>query len=113
MLETPANDLDHQGKFFTQLNYVLYLISALLFFTSLIAITINYLKLNEVRGTYFESHFQWQIQTFWISLIGTVLGMLTAPIVIGWFVLLLTMIVVAYRSIKGWLALHRGQALMD
>jgi uncharacterized membrane protein len=112
MLEIPANNLDSQRKYFTQLNYLLYLVSALLFFTSFIAITINYLKLSEVKGTYYESHFHWQIRTFWISLIGTVLGMLTAPIMIGWFVILITIGVVVYRAIKGWLVLNRGQALV-
>lgn len=112
MLELPANDLDNQRKFFTQLGYILYLASALLFFTSFIAITINYLKLSEVKGTYLESHFHWQINTFWISLAGTVVGMVTAFLLVGYFVYLITMIVVAYRSIKGWLVFSRGQALV-
>jgi uncharacterized membrane protein len=36
---------------------------------SIIAVMLNYLKRNEARGTWIESHFRWQIRTFWYGLL--------------------------------------------
>ena len=36
---------------------------------SIIAVVINYVKRGEARGTYLESHFRWQIRTFWFALL--------------------------------------------
>ena len=36
---------------------------------SIIAVVINYLKRDEARGTFIESHFRWQIRTFWFALL--------------------------------------------
>ena len=36
---------------------------------SIIAVILNYVKRGEVRGTWLESHFRWQIRTFWYGLL--------------------------------------------
>ena len=78
---------------------------------SIIAVILNYVKRSEVRGTWLESHFRWQIRTFWYGLLWVALcvlfviltlgiGMLIAWIPLGvvglWFI---------YRIVRGWLAL--------
>lgn len=77
---------------------------------SIIAVVINYLKRDEARGTFLESHFRWQIRTFWFALLWLVVGaMLFAtfvgiPLALGvWFA---TGIWVIYRIVRGWLALR-------
>src|SRR6188474_1081993 len=54
---------------------------------SIIAVVINYVKRADARGTWLESHFEWQIQTFWyavgLSILIGVLGLLLAIVVIG------------------------------
>jgi uncharacterized membrane protein len=62
-----------------------------------------------VRGTWIERHFRWQIRTFWIALLWGVIGMLTVPLIIGWFILLGTSIWAIYRIVKGALALNEGK----
>ena len=37
---------------------------------SIIAIIINYVKRSDVRGTYLDSHFGWQLRTFWYAVLG-------------------------------------------
>ena len=64
---------------------------------SIIAVIINYVKRSEVRGTYLDSHFSWQIRTFWwamlIAVIIAVVGSLAIVLIgfaiwiIGFFVL--------------------------
>jgi uncharacterized membrane protein len=41
---------------------------------SIIAVVINYLKRREARGTFLESHFRWQIRTFWFALLWCMVG---------------------------------------
>jgi uncharacterized membrane protein len=57
-----------------------------------------------------EQHFRWQIRTFWIGLLWTVIGIVTTPIIIGWFILLGISIWIIYRIVKGALALNDGKA---
>jgi uncharacterized membrane protein len=80
---------------------------------SIIAVVMNYLKRSEARGTWLESHFRWQIRTFWISFfaycaVWLVFG-IPALLIIGipflFGGLILIGIWLAYRVVKGWMAL--------
>ena len=93
---------------------LVYALQAASFFvgvTSLIGIVINYVKLDDVRGTWIESHFRWQIRTFWFSLLWSIIGAITVYILIGWFVLAALFIWMIYRIVKGWLRLSDGKAM--
>jgi uncharacterized membrane protein len=86
---------------------------------SIIAVIINYVKRSEVRGTYLESHFRWQIRTFWYALLWALLAasisVVLAAILIGfltWPVLMFALGVWAiYRVARGWLALREGKPM--
>jgi uncharacterized membrane protein len=76
---------------------------------SIIAVIINYVKRSEVRGTYLESHFSWQLRTFWYALLWLVIAGLLAITIVG-LVIALPLVVgvgiwVLYRIVRGWLAL--------
>jgi len=77
---------------------------------SIIAIVINYLKREEARGTYLESHFRWQIRTFWFAvlwcLIGTMLIVTFIGIPFALAIFFATGIWVIYRIARGWRALR-------
>ncbi len=76
---------------------------------SIIAVIINYVKRDNVRGTFLDSHFSWQIRTFWWSLLWVVIaGVLIATIigmVIGIPLMVLVGLWIFYRIVRGWLAL--------
>ena len=76
---------------------------------SLIAVFLNYLKRGDVHGTWLESHFRWQIRTFWFTFLWLVIyGLLLITIIgipIAWILIALLGIWVAYRVIRGWVAL--------
>ena len=82
---------------------------------SIVAVVLNYLKRAEARGTFLESHFRWQIRTFWFTLLWCVIGGLLIATVIGApFAILLFIAVgvwVIYRVVRGWLALKDGKPL--
>ena len=77
---------------------------------SLIAVVINYIKKSEARGTFLESHFRWQIRTFWYVLLWCVIGwvafitLIGIPLAIGIF--FVAGIWAIYRVARGWLALR-------
>jgi uncharacterized membrane protein len=89
-------------------------VGAFLGLPSLVALIINYVKKSDVRGTWLESHFRWQIRTFWFVLGWAVLIVLvSAPLVLllglglvtGWVGLGLLGIWAIYRIARGWLRL--------
>lgn len=123
--EAPKKNL----LFVTQLVYILHglsiviglmtgatIISAFLFgWPSIAAVILNYIMAPDTRGTFLQSHFSWQIRTFWYGMIWTVLvaivGVLLTPFVIGPFIWLIGFVVlgiwVAYRIVVGWLRLRQ------
>ncbi len=95
-------------------------IGAFLFgWPSIIAVIVNYVKRGEARGTWLESHFAWQIRTFWYALLWAVvvglLGALFAIVVVGfaiWAIGLFALGVWAiYRIARGWLRLKERRPM--
>jgi uncharacterized membrane protein len=82
---------------------------------SIIAVVLNYVKRSEVRGTWLESHFRWQIRTFWFGLLWVTLcglfivATLGIGLLIAWLPLTLVGLWCIYRIVRGWLRLmdHR------
>lgn len=91
--------------------YALQAVSFFFGITYIVAIVINYVKIDDVKGTWLESHFRWQMRTFWFSLLWAVLGAITFILVIGWFILIADGIWVIYRIVKGWLRLNEGKEM--
>jgi uncharacterized membrane protein len=81
---------------------------------SIIAVIINYVKRGDARGTWLETHFNWQIRTFWTALVAAlviaIVSVVLAVILIGiavWVVGLFALgIWAVYRVVKGWLRLQ-------
>ena len=79
---------------------------------SIIAVILNYVKRSDVRGSWLESHFRWQIRTFWWGLLwvclclGFVVLTLGIGILIAWLPLTLVALWFIYRVARGWLALN-------
>jgi uncharacterized membrane protein len=86
---------------------------------SIIAVIMNYARRSETRGTWLESHFRWQIRTFWYSWLWIfVTSILAIPLLIVLIGILVAMIGYAliglwiiYRVLRGWLALREGRPM--
>lgn len=82
---------------------------------SILAVIINYVKRDETRGTYLESHFRWQIRTFWFALLWVVVCWLFAITLIGIPVAIALALGVGlwvlYRIARGWITLSSNQAM--
>ncbi len=106
-----VNILNQNAKKYTYAVYILQAFSFGLLVTAVIGIIINYVKDEDVKGTWLESHFEWQKNTFWYGLLWTVLGVLTAFLLIGYVVLGIAGIWLIYRIAKGWVFLVDGKEL--
>lgn len=82
---------------------------------SIIAVVMNYIYQSDVRGTFLESHFRWQIRTFWFALLWILLGLALFLVLIGflvsWAIFLGAGIWVIYRVARGWLTLQDRRPL--
>ncbi|MFA7400790.1 MAG: hypothetical protein WCZ98_09950 [Sideroxydans sp.] len=95
----------------TQIVYVLYALSYFTGITAIAGIIINYIKREDAAGTWLESHFTWQIRTFWYGLLWAVIGWATLIILIGFVVLFAGFCWMLYRIIKGWLNLNDNKPM--
>lgn len=96
------------------LTMVVYALQAMSFFvgiTAIVAVIINYVKRDDVTGTFLESHFRWQIRTFWYGLLWGVLGHATAVFLIGIPILFAAWVWGIYRVVKGWLRFIDNQPM--
>jgi uncharacterized membrane protein len=97
------------------LTMAVYLLQAVGFFVGLtwiVAVVINYVKKEEAAGSWLESHFRWQIRTFWFGLLWAVVGTLLLIVFgLGYLVWLAAGVWAIYRIVKGWLYLNDGKPL--
>jgi len=84
---------------------------------SIIAVILNYVKRSEARGTWLESHFRWQIRTFWYGLLWVILcgvfvvATLGIGLLIAWLPLGVVGLWFIYRVVRGWLRLVDRQPM--
>jgi uncharacterized membrane protein len=84
-------------------------------FPSIVAVIMNYARRSDVRGTWLDTHFRWQLRTFWIAAALVVLSwplvitIILIPVVIG--IYFVVGVWAAYRVARGWLALKEGRSL--
>jgi uncharacterized membrane protein len=78
---------------------------------SIVAVILNYVKRSEARGTWLESHFRWQIRTFWFGLLWItlcvlfVIGTLGIGLIVAWIPVVFVSVWFIYRIARGWMAL--------
>lgn len=123
----PGQPVDASLISYTQIIYALHSLSVLIGLTSavtivgsfifglpsIIAVIMNYARQSDARGTFLESHFRWQIRTFWFALLWVLLILaISLPlmlVVVGFFTLWIGYVLlglwVIYRIVRGWLAL--------
>jgi len=124
----PVREVDPSLVSYTNVIYALHSLSVLIGLTSpvtvvgsfvfgipsIIAVIMNYARQAEARGTFLESHFSWQIRTFWFAVLwGLIIfgaSLVLMLVLIGFMTLpaglALLGVWVIYRVIRGWVALR-------
>jgi uncharacterized membrane protein len=82
---------------------------------SIVAVVINYVTREQVRGSWLDSHWRWQLRSFWYGALWLCISGLLIVTIVGipfaFLVLVLTGIWLLYRVIRGWLALLDRRAM--
>src|SRR3954465_213898 len=126
----PVGEADPSLVTYTNVIYALHSLSVLIGITSpvtivgsfvfgipsIIAVIMNYARQSDARGTYLQSHFTWQIRTFWFAVLwALIVWGLSLPLMllfVGLFTLpaglALIGVWVICRVVRGWLALRDG-----
>lgn len=105
VVNTPSSDV----KNYVFIAYVTYAVGLLILFTPVVGAIMAYVKRDEAQGSIYASHIDYLIKTFWVSLVGTVLGTFTTLILIGWLILLVTAIWFIYRVVIGLIKLNEDK----
>ena len=106
----------HAFSVITSISSAAFIVTAFLSgWPSIIGVIISYVKRGEAKGTFLDSHFSWQIRTFWWALLWVVIGGLLTITIIGALIGIPLLIVVGlwvlYRIVRGWLALLSRKAM--
>jgi uncharacterized membrane protein len=97
-------------KNLTMVVYGLQVLSVFVGVTAIVGIIINYVKRDDAVGTLYESHFDWQIRTFWWGLAWSIVGfVLLFAFGLGLIVWFVAGIWAIYRVVKGFLKLNDNQ----
>jgi uncharacterized membrane protein len=79
--------------------------------SALVGIVLNHTTKYKAVGTIYESHYRYQMRTFYFGLLWMIIGIITSFIIIGYFVLLANSLWVTYRTIKGFMKLNDGETI--
>ncbi|WP_036665873.1 DUF4870 family protein [Paludibacterium yongneupense] len=107
----PIHYQDSRYYKLTQVVYILQAISLFVGVTAIAAVIINYVKRSDVRGTVFASHFDWQIRTFWTTVLVGLVGYATVFVLVGFLILFGLWVWYVYRVIKGFLFFVDGKPM--
>ena len=119
MSESPANSGDTITRFLApggdnaKLVYVLYLASVVIGFTAIVGLVIAYINRGDARGTWVESHYTYQIRTFWIGLLYCFICFLLMFVLIGFLLFIAVAIWAIVRCVRGLQWAAEGKPVPD
>jgi len=87
--------------------------SFFLVFTLVAGVIVNYVTREQAAGTWVESHYRWQIRTFWWWLVWALVGLVLVFVLVGFAVWLVDAIWLIYRIVKGWVRLSEGKPMYE
>jgi uncharacterized membrane protein len=95
-----------------KLVYILYLLGLIFPITGIIGVVVAYVNKAEAPG-WLQSHYRFQIRTFWMGLLYLIVGAILLLVLVGWLVYLFWVIWLIVRCVKGLKALEQQQPLVD
>jgi uncharacterized membrane protein len=107
----PAANDPADGKM-ANLIYILYLASLIFGLTALVGVVMAYINQRE-GASWVDSHYRFQIRTFWIGLLFFAIATVTLGLLVGYLVLLFLLFWWVIRCARGMMYLSRGQAHPD
>ena len=87
--------------------YILYLVALIAGITSVAGLIMAYVNQGGAPE-WVQTHYRFQIRTFWIGMLYTLIGLVTCVIIVGFFWLLFVLVWWVVRCAKGMTAISRG-----
>ncbi len=106
-LQPPGNG-ESKGGGTAKIVYILYLGGIVIGLLALVGVIVAYANRDD-DGAWVADHYRFQIRTFWIGLLLTVVGVLTTFVVIGWAVLMIVVVWWIVRCVKGLKYVSRAE----
>ncbi|WP_420561551.1 DUF4870 family protein [Tepidicaulis sp.] len=103
----PVEDADG-----VKLVYILYFLAFVIGISAIAGVIVAYLKRGEASAVS-STHYTFQIRTFWIGLLFSLVGVLTSVILVGWLVLLFLVVWLLVRNIKGFMAISDNRPIPE
>ncbi len=79
--------------------------------SGIVSVIMAYVKRDDVRGTYLESHGKWIVETFWWSFWGYILGGLLTFVVVGFGLIFAVWVWSIYRVVMGAIRISERRAV--
>ena len=92
--------------------YILYLVNIVVPFTGLVGVVMAYMNQAAASET-LQTHYRFQIRTFWIGVLYIFIGALLTLVLIGYLIILFYIVWLIIRCIKGMQALDQGQPVAN
>jgi uncharacterized membrane protein len=92
-----------------KLVYILYLVSIIIGVTAVAGLIMAYVNRDDAPD-WLQSHYRFQIRTFWIGALYLFIGVLLSKIIVGLFLILFWLLWLIVRCAKGMKYLDRQQA---
>jgi uncharacterized membrane protein len=103
--QTPSEDVFSRylspGNDNVKLIYVLYLVSVVIGITLLVGLIIAYMNRGQTTGTWVESHYTYQIRTFWIGLLYSVISVVLMVVGVGFLLIVVVVMWAIVRCVRG------------
>ncbi len=105
-------DLQENAKKTALIVYALYLGSFIVGITLLAGVVVAYIYRNDAEG-WLATHYRFQIRTFWMFMLFSIVGGLSAVIVVGWFILVFAAVWLIVRCVIGIKRMGERQPIAD
>lgn len=92
--------------------YILYLANIFLALTGIVGVVMAYVFHGDGPG-WLQSHYRFQIRTFWIGILYSVISIVLMFVMVGYVLALLVVLWLVIRCAKGMKHLSRGQPHPD
>ncbi len=113
MNESPTLTQENTGESGNaKIVYILYLVGLVVGITSIVGVVMAYIYKGDAPE-WLRDHYRWQIRTFWIGLLYTLIGLVTSLILVGYLILLFVLVWYIVRCVKGLQRLDKRQPLAD
>lgn len=92
--------------------YILLIVGTIIGITGIIAVIMAYVN-NDDENDWLQTHYRFQIRTFWIGSLYVFIGVATSQFLIGYLILLFTFFWLIIRCAKGLKQLEKNQPVKN